>query len=154
MHVAVEELHHLARIESVVLTEVDEQTAIACLRRTLFALSAVAALATLLAVAACRRFLYLRRIGVVLQELAELQRHNLLQNVLLVEVLEVAVDVLHERCYLLVVHVHLLNLVDCLKELLRTNLLRRRQRAVNELLAYHALHFAHTSTFLGVDDRD
>lgn len=106
MHVAVEELHHLARIESVVLTKVDEQTAIACLRRTLFALSAVATLATLLAVAACRRLLYLRRVGIILQELAELQRHNLLQNVFLVEVLEVAVDVLHERCYLLVVHVY------------------------------------------------
>ena len=154
MHVAVDELHHLTRIESVVFSQVDEQTAIASLRRTLLALSAVAALSAFLAVACGRRLHNLRRVGVVLQELAELQRNYLLQDILLVEVLEVAVDVLHERSNLFVVHIHLLYLVDGLEKLLRANLLRRRQRAVNELLAYHALHFAHTSALLGVDDRD
>ena len=154
VYVAVDELHHLARIETVVLAKVDEQSAIARLRCTLLALASVATLVAVLAVALCRRFYNLGSIGVVLQELAELQRNDTLQDVLLVKILEVAVDVLHERSNLVLVNVHLLNLVYSLEELLRANLLRSRKRSVDKLLAYSAFHFAHTSALLGVDDAD
>ena len=60
MHVTVDELHHLTRIESVVFSQIDEQTAIACLRRTLLALSTVAALAALTAVIIAGALLWLR----------------------------------------------------------------------------------------------
>ena len=154
VNVAVDELHHLARIESVVLSEIDEEAAVTLLRHALLALLAVTTLTTLLAVVRCGRLDNLRGVGVILKEAAELQRNNLLEDVLLVEVLEVTVDILHERSNLILVHVHLLYLVNGLEELLGADFLRCGQRSVHKFLAYNLLDGSYLALLLGMYDGD
>ena len=97
---------------------VDKQSAVACLWGTLLALLTVASLRAVLTVASYRRLYNLRSVGIVLEELAELKRHYLLQDILLVEILEMTVDVVHKRSNLVLVNVNLLYLVDSLEQLL------------------------------------
>ena len=118
MHVAIKELHHLARIEAIVLAQIDEQSAVACLGSTLLALLAIASLRAVLAVASYRWLNNLWSVGIILEELSKLKRHYLLQDILLVEILKMTIDVVHERSDLVLVNVNLLNLVDSLAQLL------------------------------------
>ena len=152
-HVAVDELHHLARIETVFLSEVDEQSAVAflCLPATTLA----ALLAVFLSLAAL--FLacldaYLGRVGIVGEELSELHADNLLYQVVLVDELKVAADVLHERRYLLLIDIGLHYLVHHLIQLLLAYLLRCGHLACHKLLAQLALHLAYLALLTGVND--
>ena len=152
--VTVQELHQLARIETVLLTQVDEQAA-----HTLFGLPAASAaftsLSSFLASLPRRgRFLYLRRIGIVGEELSELDADNLLDNVFLVDIFEVAADVLHERSNLLLLHVGLDNLVHHLVELLLANLLGLGYFLLDKLLANLFLDAAYLVLLARVDDAD
>ena len=96
--------------------------------------------------------LYLGGVGIVGQELAELQGDDLLDEVVLVDVLEVAADVLHEGRYLLLVDVGLHYLVHHLVELLLADFLGRGDGALLELLAYLAFYGAYLVLFAHVDD--
>ena len=88
----------------------------------------------LLLLVRCHYF-YLRGIGIVGEELAELQRYDLLDELFLVDILKVTVDVLHEGTYLLIVDIGLHNLVHHLVELFLADLLCRRDFRLDECLA-------------------
>ena len=150
-HEPVEQLHQHAGVEPVAAAQVDKQAAEALLRLVL-QLLAVGLLLPVLLVG--HGLLYLRGIGVVGEELAELQRHDFLDELLLVDVFEVAVDVLHEGGYLLVVDVGLDNLVHHLVQLLLADLLCRGYLRLHELLAYLLLDAAYLVLLATVDDGD
>ena len=150
VNVAVYKLHHLAGVEAVGLAQVDEQAAVALLGLAPPAGAALGA-APLFLLAAARRLLYLGGVGVVGQEAAELAAHHLLYHVFLVDELEVAVYLVHERGYLFLVDVYLHYLVHHLVELLGAYLLGRGQLALNKLLAYLLLHCAYLATLARVD---
>ena len=65
-----------------------------------------------------------------------------------------AVDVVHERGYLLLVNIHLFNLVHGAVELFGADFLRCGQRAVYKLLADFLLDLSHLVLLAGVDDAD
>ena len=98
--------------------------------------------------------LYLRCISIVSQELAKLQRYNLLDEVLLVNVLKVAADILHEGGYLLLVYVSLDYLVHDLIELFLADFLGRGDGALFKLLAYLLLDIANLMLLTAVDNAD
>ena len=142
---------------SVCLAEVYEQSFVACLRLawSACAVAALAAFGVAVAAALCAvagGFEYLRCVGVVFEESSELQAHDFLQYVFLVYELEVAVYVVHEGCYLLLVNVCLLYLVYRLVELFGAYLLRCGQCAVDEVFAYLALYVAHLTLLACVYD--
>ena len=115
--VLVEELHQLARVEAVLLAQVDEQLAVALaggcgLLPTPSLLTPQLLTPQLLTPSLLTTYHpNFRGVGIVGQELAELQGHDFLDEVVLVHELEVPADVLHEGCNLLLVHVGLDNLV-------------------------------------------
>ncbi len=118
---AVEHLHHLTRIKSMALAEVDAQRRHVLV--VILALLPSALLLTFVLALRCHLF-YFRRIGVVFHEASKLTGHNLLYQLILVDVLKIAVDVLHERLYLLIVNVGLHYLVHHLVELFLADLSR------------------------------
>ena len=138
----VDKLHDLSGIESVGLSQVDKQAAVA-----LFGLAgALAGVVLAVFLAAFALHLHLSdfgSVGIIGKELAELNAHNLLYEVFFVDVFKVAVDVFHERSYLFLVHVGLDYLVHHLVELLLAYLLSRRHDAFYELLADGFLYGAH-----------
>ena len=151
----IEHLHELARIKTIGFTEVDEQSLIAFLGLALRSLFLSSLSFSLLVTSLCRdRFLNLGCIGIVGKETAEGHRNNLLDDVLLLEIFEVAVDVVHERCYLLFIDVHLFYLIHGSIELLRANLLGCGQRSINKLLANLLLYEAHLILLARVYDRN
>ena len=151
-HIFVKILHNLAWIETVGLAKVDKQFSVTLLwfARTLFLAFGLLFLAIL--------FLLYRRqlwgIGVISDETTELASHDFLYHVFLVEILEVAVYLSHERCYLLLVDVHLYNLVHHLIKLLGADFLWRWYHACHKLLADGFLHLAYLVLLTSVNDGD
>ena len=96
----------------------------------------------------------LRSILIVIEELTEGDGHHLLDDVLLVDVLKLAVDFSHVWFNLILVHIGLHDVVHGLEELLLADFLWGWQNAVHELLANLLLNLANLELLSGMDDRD
>ena len=162
LHVLVQILHDFARIETISLTQVDEQPLKTSLSLMLSA--AVRNLATALATAsttfaatgtlACFRLDDLGSVLIVIEELTEGDGYHLLDDVLLVDVLKLAVDFCHVWFNLILIHIGLHNVVHGLEELLLADFLWGWQNAVHEVLANLLLNLANLELLSGMDDRD
>ena len=117
-YMLVEKLHQLTRIEAVLFAQVDKQLGIALRGRRSGLLTPAFALLASYLFLLTSDLLNFWCISIVGQELAKLQRDDLLNQVILVNLFEVAADILHKRSYLLLVDVRLHNLVHHLIELL------------------------------------
>ena len=151
---AVQCLHQFARIESVLLTQVNKEFLITLAGRcrlllptTVFSLTSSFFLLTL-------HLLYLRSIGIVGQELAEFHRHDFLDELLFVDIFKIALDILHERTYLLVIDIGLDDLIHHLIELLLTDFLSRRNDTLLKLLSNDLLDIADFELLTQVHDTD
>ena len=123
-YMAVNKLHGLAGIETVFLSEIDKEALVALFRLAWTAFRGSSfPLSFILFPLLLFHILNLWCVGIIGKELSELHRDNLLNDVVLVDILEIAADVLHERTYLFLVHIGLHNLVHHLVELLLANLL-------------------------------
>ena len=140
-HTAVDQVDHLHGVEAVVLAKVEAQAAEARVVSAAFALGG-ASVGALLLVA----FLATLRAGVVhifdhlgvaviVEHAVELQRQQPLDDVFLLEPLQAAEDGRHEALDLCFVHLHLLQPVDVMEELLLADGLARGQLCALELLA-------------------
>ena len=96
----------------------------------------------------------LRSILIVIEELTEGDGYHLLDDVLLVDVLKLAVDFCHIWFNLILIHIGLHDVVHGLEELLLADFLWGRQNAVHELLANLLLYLANLELLSGMDDRD
>ena len=148
---AIQRLHQLTWIEAIALTKVDKQSAITLLSFVL-QLLLVALWLSLLPVG--HYCLNLRSLSIVSQELTKLKRYNLLYQLLLVDILKVAIDVLHKWSYLLVVNIRLYNLVHHLVELLLADFLSRRNLCLHKLLTDYLLDIANLELLATMYDRD
>ena len=162
LHVLVQILHDFARIETICLTQVDEQSLETSLSLMLSA--TIGNLATALATTSTTfaatgalaglRLDNLRSILIVIEELTEGDGHHLLDDVLLVDVLKLAVDFCHVWFNLILIHIGLHDVVHGLEELLLADFLWSWQNAVHELLANLLLNLANLELLSGMDDRD
>ena len=157
LHVAVYHAHDVVRTQAVHLAEVDEQPLVAlfCLAVVSAPASALASFAfTVLAVAAAVTVVKLNVLAVVVvvEETVELHRHHALYHVLLVQPVELAEHLGHKLGYLLLVHLHLLKVVDDLHQLLLAYLLARRHLALLEFLPDDLLYLPHLALLAQVDD--
>ena len=156
LHMFVDKLHHLARIEAVGFAQVDEEAPVAALRLPLaFGLALVAPSAVFLgAFGFGAGFLDDRGISVVGQEASEVARHDLLDQVLFLHVFEVAVDLLHEGSDLLLVDIRLLDLVHHPVELFGADLMGCGQFCFDERFPDLLLDGTDFLLLTGVYDRD
>ena len=162
LHVLVQILHDFARIETIRLTQVDEQSLETSLSLMLSATignlaTAFATVSTTLTATgtlACFMLDNLRSVLIVIEELTEGDGHHLLDDVLLVDVLKLAVDFCHVWFNLILVHIGLHDVVHGLEELLLADFLWGWQNAVHELLANLLLNLANLELLSGMDDRD
>ena len=162
LHVLVQILHDFARIETIRLTQIDEQSLETSLSLMLSA--AIGNLATALATASTTfaatgtlaglRLDNLRSVLIVIEELTEGDGHHLLDDVLLVDVLKLAVDFSHIWFNLILIHIGLHDVVHGLEELLLADFLWGWQYAVHEILANLLLNLANLELLSGMDDRD
>ena len=162
LHVLVQILHDFARIETISLTQVDEQALETNLSLMLSATirnlaTAFATTSTTFAATGALAGLRLdnfRSILIVIEELTEGDGHHLLDDVLLVDVLKLAVDFSHIWFNLILIHIGLHDVVHGLEELLLADFLWSWQYAVHELLANLLLNLANLELLSGMDDRD
>ena len=133
--ITIERLHEHTREEAILLTEINEE-ALKALLSLVHALLTVG-LRFLLFLLSWR--LNLGGISVVSQELTKLQRHNLLDEFVLVDKFEVTVDILQERSDFIVVDIGLHNLIHHLIELLLTDFLCRWNGRFYEFLTDNLL---------------
>ena len=160
LHVLVQILHDFARIETIRLTQVDEQSL-----KTSFSLmlsATVGNLATAFATAstaltatgtlACLRLDNLRSVLIVIEELTEGDGHHLLDDVLLVDVLKLAVDFSHVWFNLILIHIGLHDVVHGLEELLLADFLWGWQNAIHEVLANLLLYLTNLEFLSCMDD--
>ena len=162
LHVLVQILHDFARIETICLTQVDEQSLETNLSLMLSATignlaTAFATTSTTFAATgtlAGLRLDNLRSILIVIEELTEGDGHHLLDDVLLVDVLKLAVDFSHVWFNLILIHIGLHNVVHGLEELLLADFLWGWQYAIHEVLANLLLYLANLELLSGMDDRD
>ena len=162
LHVLVQILHDFARIETIRLTQVDEQALETSLSLMLSATignlaTAFATTSTTLTATgtlACFRLDNLRSILIVIEELTEGDGYHLLDDVLLVDVLKLAVDFCHVWFNLILVHIGLHDVVHGLEELLLADFLWGWQNAIHEVLANLLLNLANLELLSGMDDRD
>ena len=162
LHVLVQILHDFARIETICLTQVDEQSLETSLCLMLSA--AIGNLATAFATTSTTfaatgtltglRLDNLRSILIVIEELTEGDGHHLLDDVLLVDVLKLAVDFCHVWFNLILIHIGLHDVVHGLEELLLADFLWGWQYAIHEVLANLLLYLANLELLSGMDDRD
>ena len=162
LHVLVQILHDFARIETIRLTQVDEQALETSLCLMLSA--AIGNLATAFATISTTftatgtlaglRLDNLRSVLIVIEELTEGDGYHLLDDVLLVDVLKLAVDFSHVWFNLILIHIGLHNVVHGLEELLLADFLWGWQNAVHELLANLLLYLANLELLSGMDDGD
>ena len=103
---------------------------------------------------ACFRLDNFRSVLIVIEELTEGDGHHLLNDVLLVDVLKLAVDFSHVWFNLILVHIGLHNVVHGLEKLLLADFLWGRQYAIHEVLANLLLNLANLELLSGMDDRD
>ena len=162
LHVLVQILHDFARIETICLTQVDEQSLETNLSLMLSATignlaTAFATTSTTFAATgtlAGLRLDNLRSILIVIEELTEGDGYHLLDDVLLVDVLKLAVDFSHVWFNLILIHIGLHNVVHGLEELLLADFLWGWQYAIHEVLANLLLYLANLELLSGMDDRD
>ena len=162
LHVLVQILHDFARIETIRLTQVNEQSLETSLSLMLSATignlaTAFATTSTTFAATgtlAGLRLDNLRSILIVIEELTEGDGHHLLDDVLLVDVLKLAVDFSHVWFNLILIHIGLHNVVHGLEELLLADFLWGWQYAIHEVLANLLLYLANLELLSGMDDRD
>ena len=162
LHVLVQILHDFARIETICLTQVDEQSLETNLSLMLSATignlaTAFATTSTTFAATgtlAGLRLDNLRSILIVIEELTEGDGHHLLDDVLLVDVLKLAVDFSHVWFNLILIHIGLHNVVHGLEELLLADFLWGWQYAIHEVLANLLLYLANLELLSSMDDRD
>ena len=155
LHVLVQILHDFARIETIRLTQVDEQSLETSLSLMLSAtIGNLATAFTATGALACFWLDNLRSILIVIEELTEGDGYHLLDDVLLVDVLKLAVDFSHVWFNLILVHIGLHDVVHGLEELLLADFLWGWQNAVHELLANLLLNLANLELLSGMDDRD
>ena len=158
IHILINELHHLTRIEPIILTEVNKESlkALFCLTcATAACCSALTTPATtLLTIAASRWFLNLWRILIIVEEASKGGRNNLLDKILLIYILKLAVDILHVRCYLLLIHIRLQDVIHRFEELFLAYLFRRRKRSINKLLTYLTFNVTYLIFLTRVDNRN
>ena len=162
LNMLVQILHDFARIETISLTQVDEQALETSLSLMLSA--TIGNLATAFATTSTTfaatgtltglRLDNLRSVLVVIEELTEGDGYHLLDDVLLVDVLKLAVNFSHVWFNLILVHIGLHDVVHGLEELLLADFLWGRQNAVHELLANLLLNLANLELLSGMDDRD
>ena len=163
LHVLVQVLHNLTWIEAIRLTKVDEETLESSLSLVLSA--TIRYLATTFTATASTTFATTRalaslwldnlwRILIVVEELTEGDGHHLLDDVLLVDVIELAVDFVHIWRNLLLIDISLHDVVHRLEELLLANLLWSRKSAIHEVLAYLLLYLANLEFLASMDDGD
>ena len=162
LNMLVQILHDFARIETISLTQVDEQALETSLSLMLSA--TIGNLATAFATTSTTfaatgtltglRLDNLRSVLVVIEELTEGDGYHLLDDVLLVDVLKLAVNFGHVWFNLILVHIGLHDVVHGLEELLLADFLWGRQNAVHELLANLLLNLANLELLSGMDDRD
>ena len=158
LHVLVQILHDFARIETIRLTQVDEQSLETSLSLMLPAtIRNLATASTTFATTgafACFRLDDLRSILIVIEELTEGDGYHLLDDVLLVDVLKLAVDFSHVWFNLILIHIGLHDIVHGLEELLLADFLWSWQNAIHEVLANLLLNLANLELLSGMDDRD
>ena len=162
LHVLVQILHDFARIETICLTQVDEQSLETSLSLMLSATignltTALATASTAFSATGTLAGFWLdnlRSVLIVIEELTEGDGNHLLDDVLLVDVLKLAVDFCHVWFNLILVHIGLHDVVHGLEELLLADFLWGRQNAVHELLANLLLNLANLELLSGMDDRD
>ena len=106
LHMVVHQLHHLFGIETVHLTQIKEQPGV-----SLFGLASAAFAFLVALLPTSRRFADFRRVGIVLQETAELPTHHTLDEVFLVEPFQLTVHFGQELFDFLLVHLHALDVV-------------------------------------------
>ena len=102
----VHQLHHLFGIETVHLAQIKEQSGV-----SLFGLASAAFAFLVALLPTSRRFADFRRVGIVLQETAELPTHHTLDEVFLVKPFQLAVHFGQELFDFLLVHLHALDVV-------------------------------------------
>ena len=158
LHVLVQILHDFARIETIRLTQVDEQALETSLSLMLSAaignLATASTTLTTTGTLAGLRLDNLRSVLIVIEELTEGDGYHLLDDVLLVDVLKLAVDFCHVWFNLILVHIGLHDVVHGLEELLLADFLWGWQNAIHELLANLLLNLANLELLSGMDDRD
>ena len=98
--------------------------------------------------------LYLVLVAIVFEEAVELVGNHPLDEVLLAEPVQFAVDLRHELVDLLLIDLDLLQIVYHLEQLLLANLPGRRHLALLELLAYRLLYGAYLTALLQIHNRD
>ena len=96
----------------------------------------------------------LRRILVIVEELTEGVRHHLLDDILLVYIFELPVDIGHVRCDKIFIDIGLHDVVHRLIKLLLANLLRRGERAFDEILANNFLYGSDLELLADMNDGD
>ena len=162
LHVLVQILHDFARIETIRLTQVDEQALETSLSLMLSATirnlaTAFATTSTTLTATGTLAGFWLdnlRSILIVIEELTEGDGYHLLDDVLLVDVLKLAVDFCHVWFNLILIHIGLHDVVHGLEELLLADFLWGWQYAVHEVLANLLLNLANLELLSGMDDGD
>ena len=162
LHVLVQILHDFARIETISLTQVDEQSLETSLCLMLSATignlaTAFATASTTFAATGTLAGFWLdnlRSVLIVIEELTEGDGYHLLDDVLLVDVLKLAVDFSHVWFNLILIHIGLHDVVHGLEELLLADFLWGWQNAVHEVLANLLLNLANLELLSGMDDRD
>ena len=162
LHVLVQILHDFARIETIRLTQVDEQaleTSLclmlsATVRNLATAFATISTTLTATGTLAGLRLDNLRSVLIVIEELTEGDGYHLFDDVLLVDVLKLAVDFSHVWFNLILIHIGLHDVVHGLEELLLADFLWGRQYAVHEVLANLLLNLANLELLSGMDDRD
>ena len=149
-HKTIQCLHQLARIESVTLTKIDKQSTITLLCLILKFL--FVALRTFLLLIR-HNSLNLWRFCIIGQELTKLQRYNFLYKLILINILEVAADILHKRSNLLVINISLYYLIHHFVKLLLADFLSRRYLCLNKLLTYLFLDITDLELLTAMNDR-
>ena len=140
-NILIQELHQFTWIKTVFLSKVDKETTIACFCLTRLVTLLFASSSSSLFSLTSSFFLLtsdfrnLWGISIISQELTKLHRDDLLDEVFFVDILEITIDILHERGNLLFIDICLHNLIHHLVELFLANLLGRRNLSFLESLA-------------------
>ena len=157
LHVLVYHADNLAGIHAVYLADIQEEADVAFLRLMLLAPCSLPLAPCSLSLAPCPLLLgvlYLRRIGVILEETPELTREHAADEVVLVEPCPALLHLFHEGRNLFFVHLYALYLVDDMIELLGADVARLGQGALLEGLLYLLLHLLYLRAFAHADDAD
>ena len=159
MHVLVDVLHDLTRVETIALSKIDKQPFIA--RFGLMFAPSVADFPThLLAIAFTsgvfphHRLLDFGRMLIVIQKTSESNRYHFLNQILFINIFELAHNVGHIGGYLVFINIGFHDVVHHFEKLFLADFLGLRQFSVDKLLSNLFLYLLHFPLFLDVDDAD